>query len=289
MTEQVIEDAGYISLGNAMSQANYIPEHNPSKGRSMDFVLQKLIKINQKSEDPRLSKLMSFIEIDKFDAKLIKIAIAILLDVSLGERTKDIIDLAYFHEEEMDEDEQQTFVSILLCEIEAKKESTLADFDNLKLPAIVAKVEKPLIVKTSRPLENLIDIEEDYNKPSRKRKAQKQAKQVFILHKKGPELSRSRPRKSGVSSKQKIMSVLEKHQSFLIYQEAFPLPKGIKRIKVKGNFDQIVVFIEEYVSQTNLPVQVIVEEDRAKVIFKKDLEKRQKKERYKTNIRIHAA
>jgi len=288
MAEQVIENAGYISLENAMSQANYIPEHNPSKGRSMDFVLQKLIKINQKSENPGLLKLMSFIEIDKFDAKLIKIAIAILLDVSLGKRTKDIIDLAYFHEEEMDEDEKQTFVSILLCEIEAKKQSILADFDSLKQPAIVAKVENPLIVKTSRSSESLVDVEEDY-KPSRKRKVQKQAKQVFILHKKGPELRRPRPRKSGISSKQKIMSVLEKHQSFLIYQEAFPLPKGIKRIKVKGDFDEIIVFIEEYVSQTHLPVQVIVEEDRAKVIFKKDLEKRQKKERYKTNIRIHAA
>lgn len=273
---------------NAMSQANYISEHHFSENQSMDFVLQQLVKINQKAGDPRLFKLQSLIKSEEsFGENWIKIFIAILTDLSPEKYADDIEKLAYLHEKEVQKDEIQMFVSILLCEIEARKELILNNFNHLKVPPkIVSKKETPNnSVKT---LDNSIDIEEVYTTISRSKRKQKNTKQVFILHKKDSDLGRSRPRKSGISSRQKIVSVLEKHQSFLIYQEAFPLPSGIKRIRIKENFEQIIDFIEEYIAQTNLPVEVVIEQDRAKVLLK-DKKRQQKKEKHKTQIRIYAA
>ncbi|MDD3263050.1 MAG: hypothetical protein PHR61_04325 [Candidatus Absconditabacteria bacterium] len=282
-------DANHVSLQYLMSQYNNILEHQFSQGKSKNFVLQRLVKINQEAGDPRLLKLISFIRAEEcFDSNWLKIAIAILLNLPAEPISEEIQILAYFHEKNVQKDERATFVSILLCEIGARKELILSGFDSLKLPSIVAKIEKPSIVQTSRGLDDSVDIEENY-KPSRsKRKTQKQSKQVFILHKKEPEPNRPRPRKSGISSRQKIISVLEKEQSFLIYQEAFPLPSGIKRIRIKENFGQIVQFIESYIAQTHLPVEVVVEQDRAKVLFKKT-KRQQKKTRQKTQIRVRAA
>ncbi len=282
--DRAFEDANQVSLRYLMCQDNNILEHYYSQHKSKDFVLQRLVKINQEAGNSKLFKLMSFIRSEEsFDSNWLKIAIAILLD-SPTPISEEIQVLGYFHEKNVQKDERAMFVSILLCEIEAKKESILVDFDNLKLP--VAKVEKPHILETSS--ESLVDIEEDYSKSLRKRKTQKQAKQVFILYKKGPELNRPRPRKSGISSRQKIISVLEKEQNFLIYQEAFPLPSGIKRIRIKENFEQIVQFIKSYIAQTHLLVEIVVEQDRAKVLFKKT-KKQQKKMRNKVQMRLHAA
>lgn len=291
----LFEDAGYISLSAAMSQANYIPEHNVSQDRSMDFLLQKLIKINQESEDPRLSKLISFIKVDEFDSKLIKVAIAILLDISLGEYTEDILSLAYFSEEEMDKDEKDTFVSILLSEIKAGKKVVLDDFCSLSV-----NKNKDIITasKSSINIEDSIYFEDEKVFCPRNKKVKKNSSHAFIVHKSTSNKNnletiesevKPRTRKRGVSSRQKILSVLGKHQSFLIYQEAFTLPKGIKRIRVKESFDEIITFIKKHVSETNLPVDVVVEENKAKVLFKDNKIQKQKKQRNKVNIRIFAA
>ncbi|AHB41151.1 TPA: hypothetical protein DIC40_02830 [Patescibacteria group bacterium] len=275
-----LEDPGYISLTEGMRLAGYVPEHNPIDYQEVWEFFERISKINLEVRDPKLQKLFTIIDQQKeqeqsFDEQeYLKILLSVVMDLDLENHETIIKEIAVFHERDVDEDEKDMFVNMLISSVEAKKEHYLSKLNVVP----VTEASKPSVEET------------EVVKPIKRKRLKIVQEQVFILHNKKetptPVTKNNRNRKSSVSSRQKVISVLEKSQSFLIYQEAFPLPKGIKRIRIKENFDKILQFIEEYITKKNLPVRIIVEKDRAKVLFK-DIKKTRM--RHKTQIRVKAA
>lgn len=285
-----IEDPGYISITEGMRLIGYVPEHNPIDYKEFWEFFEQISKINLEVRDPRLKKLSAIVQQEKLDEQsfdeqeYLKILLAVVMDLDL-ENSKVVIEkIAMFHEREVDEDERGMFVSMLVSNVRFQKEHYLSELNNLVVKNVVSKLENKN--------HQVEEIATTTVKKTIKRKKLKfiQKQEVFILHNKKdvqtPVPKNNRTRKSSVSSQQKVVSVLEKSKSFLIYKEAFPLPKGIKRIRIKENYEKILQFIEGYITKMNLPVQIIVEKDRAKILFNNI---KKPKMRHKTQIRIHAA
>ena len=238
----------------------------------LEFFEKKVMYLNIK--DPRLKEIIHVVEANQcFDEKCIKILIAILMDID-PEGYGDLIGcLANLHEEDTREDERPLFVTLLLCEITARRKVILEELKTLE-------IKKP-VISILLPNEKECAIEEVDDElialdPCATRKARKsktRSKSSYLITKNGKKKD---VRKTRLTFKDKIIASLNEKKSFLIHQHSFPLPTGIKRIRIQKEFSEVVSFIENYIKEKNLPVKVVVEDDRAKILFNGKESKRPK-------------
>jgi len=245
--------------------------------KSWDFLLQ-IVNLNLEVRDLRIEKFKTILQQKRkkeeaFDQEYLKMIMAILME--FNQDKKIINEVAEFHEKEIQKEQLSLFVSILMSEVEANKNSIIKEFDLMCLNHF-SQSDK--------------SIGNNFELSILKRKNKKLTEQVFVLHPKEqiPKPKIKRTKKSLLSSKDKVISVLENHQSFLIYQEAFPLPNGIKRIRIKENFDKVLEFIKDYISDMNLPADIIFEGNIVKILFKDD-KKKANNSKDKKQPRIKAA
>jgi hypothetical protein len=234
---------------------------------NLTFFEKEILPLNV--EDPRFKHLIRIVKGNQsFDNKSIKILIALLIDIDREIYDELIYKLADLHEDDIREDERDMFVSILLCEVSARKKTVLDGLAELEITKPKPSPEVPKRESKGETNQEEQDDEElahlDPIIARKVRKSTTRTKSSYLISKGSRKKT---GKKTRLSFKERILSTLNEKKSFLIHQHAFPLPKGIKRIRIQKQFDEIVSFIKNYIEKTKLSVQIVVEDDRVKVIF----------------------
>lgn len=293
-------ETGNISVPDAMKQARYTPKVRQEKTykSEWEFLSEKIDEALQLLSSNFLLKgfkkvITNKIEED-FDNKFVDFILVILLE-DTNDVSSLIKEIAYFRERSISEDERDMFVSILFSELQFKKDALMKEFLSLlncnQQKRVKEMVKSEGLQQTTKQVDtkdeiDVDSIEEKLTERKKKNRKKSHMKQVYLVSKKTNEKPRRR-KKTDISTEQKIISVLEKQKSFLIYKEAFPLPNGIKRIRIKESFDEVVGFIEKYVkNHDEINPKIIIEDEKAKVVFEHS--KEIKKERNVRRLKMYA-
>ncbi len=252
----------------------------------ISFVLEAKTVLGKSNS---LDYLEQFAQIQKqTHTNLEKLYIKMLLATLYENDSKPLSDLrekiANFSESNVDKDERSMFVSMLLMETKCEKTSLLNQINSLSLEIQQSQDEMQQPASKERATDRYANLAESMeqdqeNIVSQKKKKQTTSSKTYIITSdQGPQA----PKRRNITGLQKIRNEITKKKSFLLYNRNIPVSEtGIKRIRIKESFENVVEFVKSELDKIQEGELILEEVGKAKVVFKKIKAKNSKKRNVK--------